>query len=177
MSDAGKISLAGPHWTFALELYAKPQIAPACLTLQDQAGVDVIVLLFSLHLLQRDGIALETPQLASLDLVVRPWREGVVVPLRSIRRRIKQGVAGVATHTAGTLLREIGQAEISSEQIALAMLAALPIGAGHGDKSGDVGSLIERVVQFYSPSWASSLGYGEVRAAIKTIIEGAAANS
>ena len=47
----------------------------------------MIVLIFSLHLLQRDGIALETSQLASLNREIQPWREGVVVPLRSVRRR------------------------------------------------------------------------------------------
>ena len=40
-----KPDLEAECWTFALAIYAKPGVAEACLALQDEAGVDVMMLL------------------------------------------------------------------------------------------------------------------------------------
>ncbi len=37
-----------PLWRFALDLYARAGVAPACLTLQDDAGADVTLVLYLL---------------------------------------------------------------------------------------------------------------------------------
>ncbi|MGB6637399.1 MAG: DUF2390 domain-containing protein, partial [Bradyrhizobium sp.] len=36
--------LEADSWAFALAIYAKPGVAEACLTLQNEAGVDVMLL-------------------------------------------------------------------------------------------------------------------------------------
>ena len=40
-----KPDLEAECWAFALAIYAKPDVAEACLALQDEAGVDVMMLL------------------------------------------------------------------------------------------------------------------------------------
>ncbi len=37
-----------PFWTFSLEFYGLPDVAPACLRCQDEAGADVNLILFVL---------------------------------------------------------------------------------------------------------------------------------
>jgi uncharacterized protein (TIGR02444 family) len=172
--ETGTISLDGPHWTFALEFYAKPDVAPACLTLQDKAGVDVILLLYALFVLQREGIALATPQIAELDGAITGWRKDVVIPLRILRRRIKQGFAPLGKTTADPLLQQVAQAAISSEQVALAVLASRPL-ASSGDEQPEASALIERVIRFYAPSSGSASGGNDpaVTEAARTIADAA----
>src|SRR5688572_14496276 len=78
-------------WRFSLQFYGLPDVAPACLALQDEAGVDVNLLLFLLFLAEQ-GRAVTRDDVARLDRAVAPWRSGVVEPLRAIRRRLKTGI-------------------------------------------------------------------------------------
>ena len=50
MSDAGTSAPVrkSPFWRFSVKFYAVPGVAPACIELQDQAGVDVNMLFFLL---------------------------------------------------------------------------------------------------------------------------------
>jgi uncharacterized protein (TIGR02444 family) len=41
---SARSELEADSWAFALAIYAKPGVAEACLTLQNEAGVDVMIL-------------------------------------------------------------------------------------------------------------------------------------
>ena len=78
-------------WRFSLRFYALPEIAPACLALQDEANVDVNLLLLLLFLADQ-GRAVARDDVARLDAAIAPWRGDVVEPLRALRRRLKTGI-------------------------------------------------------------------------------------
>ena len=85
-----------PFWRFSLRFYRSPDVADACIALQDGCGADVNVLLFILWLAgerRQIGIA----EARRINLTAMPWRDGVVVPLRALRRRLKDGVPPIGS--------------------------------------------------------------------------------
>lgn len=116
------LPIEGSHWSFALKLYATAGVSEACLMLQDRMGVDVNVLLFALFAAMKRGVALDGADLQAIDDEVASWRSDIVLPLRSVRRRLKSGpdTSDVATEA---LRAQIKKSEIAAEQIEQAMLA------------------------------------------------------
>lgn len=115
-----KLDLDGPLWRFALEFYALPGVAEACLTLQDEAGVDVIQLLAAAYadLILRRSLSAE--DVSELNRQTRQWRAATVLPLREVRRVLKPPRDGFPEERQ--LLREkVKAAELLAEQIQLAM--------------------------------------------------------
>ena len=119
---------ASALWRFSLRFYALPGVAPACIELQDNAGVDVNLLLYLLFVaghgrtLDRDGVA-------RADAQVSAWRDGVVRPLRALRRGMKPGIESTDAAAAERLRGEIKRAELEAERIeqdALERLAGGP---------------------------------------------------
>ena len=127
--------LTGPHWRFALDTYLRPGVSGHCLHLQDTYGVDVNVLLMSLHAaveLCRDP---SVADIAALDAGTADHRENVVKPLRRARRQLKEAGLG----DPGEKLRsDIKKAEVRSEQLQQGLLvrglAALPEGTPDPEK-------------------------------------------
>ena len=74
-----------PFWDYSLAHYQKAQVADACLTLQDDCGLDVNVLLYGAWLASM-GQRLQVAHLDALEREIVEWRERVVLPLRSLRR-------------------------------------------------------------------------------------------
>ncbi len=103
-------------WRFSLALYALPDVAPACLVLQDEAGVDVNLLLFLLFLAtSRRQAAPE--DVARLDQTVRAWREEVVKSLRALRRGLKTGIGDVPPASSENFRAMIKRVELEAERL------------------------------------------------------------
>lgn len=117
------LSLDGPHWSFALKLYAQPGASEACLVLQDRVGVDINVLLFAVYAAVDRGIALTSHDLQDIDDAVGTWRSDIVLALRSVRRRLKTGPEPAPTDVTEALRTQIKKAELGAEQIEQAALA------------------------------------------------------
>ena len=77
-----------PFWLFSLELYGRPEVAKACLALQDRRGLDVNLLLFCCWAGSR-GHRLDRPALEGLIEAVESWQREVVAPLRQALRHLK----------------------------------------------------------------------------------------
>jgi uncharacterized protein (TIGR02444 family) len=123
MGDADS-QAPSPLWRFSLRFYRSPGVADACLTLQDECGADVNVLLCLLWLgadLRQVGSA----EACRLDATLAPWRESVVVPLRSLRRRLKTGVPPVAGNTGEWFRTQIKAIELEAERLEQQSLFAL----------------------------------------------------
>ena len=75
-------------WDFSLKIYAQSGVAEQCLALQDDFGVDVNLLLWSLWLEQR-GQQLSSELLARAETRVADWSQQAVQPLRALRRKLK----------------------------------------------------------------------------------------
>lgn len=117
------LDLTGPHWSFAVDLYGRAGVAPACLRLQDALGVDVNVLLFSVYVVTRRGVALHRRDLEQMDAAIAPWRNDVVLGLRAVRRALKGGPQPTRTPEAEALRSSVKAIELRAEQIQLAALA------------------------------------------------------
>src|SRR6266851_3129980 len=107
-------SQGSPFWQFSLRFYRQPKVADACIALQEDAGVDVNLLLFLLWhaTLKR---ALSVAEVAQLESRIGPWREATVVPLRTVRRALKSPPALVAPATAELFRTKIKAIELEAE--------------------------------------------------------------
>lgn len=103
-------------WDFSLEFYARPRVAPACIDLQDNAGVDVNVLLYLLFL-ARLGRQVDHRDVARIDAVALSWRNRVVTPLRTLRRDLKNGLAPADAAATAALLTDVKRVELEAERI------------------------------------------------------------
>ena len=68
---------AEAFWAFSLDFYARADVAPACIALQDKCGADVDVVLFTLWCASR-GRRLQLSELAVIDAAIAWWRSEVV---------------------------------------------------------------------------------------------------
>ncbi|MDN3552416.1 TIGR02444 family protein [Halomonas almeriensis] len=115
LSAALRAQLAlDPLWDFALGLYAGHGVEAACLTLQDDAGLEVTELLWRCWLYRH---ALHA---GAVPAALRDWQGTIITPLRRIRRDLK---AEARTRpSVSTLRQRIKQAEQDAEQECLQRL-------------------------------------------------------
>jgi uncharacterized protein (TIGR02444 family) len=110
-----------PFWRFSLRFYARSKVSAACLALQDEAGVDVNLLLFLLFLAEHQQ-GVQAGDIARLDAGVSAWREEVVKRLRDLRRALKPGIADIPGTVSETFRGQIKRLELESERIEQAAL-------------------------------------------------------
>lgn len=135
MSDAGATSQGSPFWRFSLQFYRLPKVADACIALQEEAGVDVNLLLFLLwH--SRERRRLTAAEVAALESRIAPWRDVTVIPLRSVRRALRSPPALVEAATAEAFRNRIKAVELEAERLQQeAMYALAPLGAQAADQA------------------------------------------
>jgi len=120
MSDP---DVTGAHWNFALDVYGAPNVADACLKLQDRHGVDVNVLLVALWAAGTRKVHIDAKRIAEMDRAVKGLREIAIQPVRQVRRWMKEAKElGPLREPA---LKEVQQAELALEQLEQALLADL----------------------------------------------------
>ncbi len=116
MPTAAAGALASAFWQFSLAFYARPGVAAACIELQDNASADVNVMFYMLFLAtQRRQIG--HVDAAHIDASIKAWREIAVVPLRTLRRRLKTGVEPIAGADTEALRSAVKRIELEAERI------------------------------------------------------------
>jgi uncharacterized protein (TIGR02444 family) len=115
-ADTTMQSQGSPFWRFSLRFYREPGVAEACIALQEEAGVDVNLLMYLLWHATRLR-AFSADEVASLESKIGPWREATVVPLRSVRRALKTPPALVPAATAGAFRNRIKAVELEAERL------------------------------------------------------------
>jgi uncharacterized protein (TIGR02444 family) len=113
-----------PFWRFSLRLYRRPGVADACIALQDGCGVDVNVLLFFLWLAAARR-CVPSAVAKAVCAKATPWRDDVVAPLRTLRRRLKDGSSLVERGAAELFRTRIKAVELESERLQQEALFAL----------------------------------------------------
>jgi uncharacterized protein (TIGR02444 family) len=111
-------------WTWALEAYARPGAAPACLDLQDAHGQCVPYLLWAAWA-AREGRSLDQPTLEAGAALSARWEAAAVGPLRAARRAMKPEVPGVSDASREALRAEVKALELRAEQLLIETLEAL----------------------------------------------------
>ena len=108
-------------WRFSLRFYAREGVAPLCLALQDQHGIDVNLLFLLLFLAYRER-RLTPAEVQKIDHAVAAWRALAVQPLRALRRDLKNGVAGMDASATEALRSDIKRCELQAERLQQEML-------------------------------------------------------
>lgn len=125
------LDLDSPFWRFALRVYAQPGVAPLCLTLQDENGIDVNLLLFACWC-GSTGRKLRAQDVEIAAAATSEWTEGVVRNLRAARRHWK--AIGPDEPSARAGRETLKSVELLSERIVCAMLFGI---AGRLGSVGD----------------------------------------
>ena len=106
--------------SFALRVYAKPNVQPLCLYLQDECNCDVVVVLWCLWLEQENRFATEE-QLSTAILMVEELSEPLVKVLRNARRQLPD-MRVFSENERGSVKQAILSAEIACEKAILKTL-------------------------------------------------------
>jgi uncharacterized protein (TIGR02444 family) len=109
--------LEADSWAFALDIYARPGVADACLNLQNEAGVDVMMFLMVAYAAVRHRIFLTPSEIRELDEACRLWREQIVQPLRTIRSGLKSGPLPAPNSETEQFRSTIKAAELAAERL------------------------------------------------------------
>lgn len=105
---------------FSFTVYTAPGVEEECLSLQDGHSVDVNVLLFCAYAAVVAQVTLTAQDLAEIDEEVVALREGVIAPLRTCRRALKQGIARLypeAVFEAQQLRERVKELELAAEYL------------------------------------------------------------
>ena len=156
-------------WSFALRLYAEPDVAGACLRLQSVAGVDVMMLLAALFAASQKKIPLSFDDVKMLDASVRPWREQVVHPLRVLRTALKSGPKPAPNSETEKLRSRIKTDELHAEKIENELLGdwlSRRPRASAALTQSQVGDILASVVRCFSASSSA----GDVSAEMEAIL-------
>jgi uncharacterized protein (TIGR02444 family) len=120
-----------PFWRFSLRLYRAPGVGDSCIALQEEAGVDVNLLLFLLWQAE-ERRALTAADVKALDETIGGWRDTAVIPLRSVRRALKSSPGLVDPNTAEAFRTRIKAVELEAERLQqeamYALAATMPAG-------------------------------------------------
>jgi uncharacterized protein (TIGR02444 family) len=108
-------------WDWALEVYARPNAAAACLHLQDAHGQNVPYLLWAAWTAAEGRSA----DLAVAAALVRRWDAEVGSPLRGVRRALKPAQPPVDDDARVTLREAVKAVELHGERVLMETLEAI----------------------------------------------------
>ena len=144
-------------WSFSLQFYQRPEVAKACLELQDRDGADVNLILFALWAASR-GHRLDASAIAGAEHTVRQWRETVTQQLRAARRAMKARHDAFDVAAVEALRQQVLAAELEAERLQQnAMAIRLNDDAGHASQSAARQNLSEYEVVLGRPIGSASV--------------------
>ena len=113
-----------PFWDYSLALYGRPRVEACCLRLQDRLGVDVNLLLLCCWLAARGHDAIGEDTVGEILARTAPWRDQVVLPLRTLRTRLKEPHEKAPAGLTVALRESVLAAELDAEHIAQLIMSA-----------------------------------------------------
>lgn len=121
-------------WAFSLELFSRPGVEAACLTLQDDFGANVNIVLWSCWLPLAGYLPPGPEEISQAVGAVAGWQRDVVVPIRQVRRNLKRDFSAHAEESLVSLRKRLQGAELQAERLeqALILRAAAPRVASSG---------------------------------------------
>jgi uncharacterized protein (TIGR02444 family) len=126
--NPARSEIEADSWAFALTIYARPGVADACLALQNEAGVDVMLLLMATFAAVKRRVLLTPDEIKAMDEACRPWREQVVWRLRAIRSELKTGPRPAPSSKTEPFRSKIKALELEAERLENQLLAeCLPL--------------------------------------------------
>ena len=118
---------ASPIWDFVLGYYRQQGVSEAAITLQDSAGIDVNMILFLMWLsAQKRTLGVAEAKTVSEKSI--GWQHDVVVPVRGVRRLLKENAPLVEQEAALAFRKKVQALELEGEQLQLNAMAKLSEG-------------------------------------------------
>src|SRR5216683_3404724 len=124
MSSETNSSASSPFWRFSLGFYRMDGVPEACLALQDRGGADVNIVLFLLWTAAQ-GRCLSNDAVRVLTNKVRTWQTGVIAPIRSLRRMLKDDPPLLDKGAAEVFRTKIKALELEAEGLQQEAMFAL----------------------------------------------------
>jgi uncharacterized protein (TIGR02444 family) len=118
------MSAAKPIWDFVLNFYGRKGVSEALIGLQDTQGIDVNMLLFLMWLAAHKQ-SLAVDDVKRVSDASHPWQRSVVVPVRAVRRLLKDNAPLVAPDAAAAFRKKVQAVELEGEQLQLNAMAAM----------------------------------------------------
>ncbi len=115
-------------WDFSIRIYARPEVAQACLELQERHGLDVNVVLFCLWLGASGRGPLVGPELDQVLSAVADWHGRAVRHLRALRKWLKGDLGAVPRELGDRFRKAVAGLEIDAEHIEQLVLAGVLAG-------------------------------------------------
>lgn len=166
-------------WAFALAVYARPGVAEACLTLQNEAGVDVMLLLTTIFAAAKHRVLLTPDEIRAQDEACRLWREQIVWPLRTIRSRLKTGPQPAPNGATEQFRSQVKALELAAEKLENQLLVeCLPLRPPEREtvSAEQLRAVLEDVVWLFAERGGSA-PKASLPASIDTIVEAAIQNA
>ncbi|WP_374598958.1 TIGR02444 family protein [Brevundimonas sp.] len=137
-------------WPWVLTAYARPGVAETCLELQDSAGQNVPLLLWTAWTAATGRALDEDTRDAACD-TARVWEETVIAPLRAVRRALKIKAVDMDDDDREAVRSQVKAAELDAERRLLLALEALsPSPSGPARPAIDALVAVARI-------WSSSI--------------------
>jgi uncharacterized protein (TIGR02444 family) len=168
-------NLEADCWAFALAIYARPGVAEACLTLQNEAGVDVMLLLTTTFAAVKHRVLLTPDEIRALDEACRPWREQIVWPLRTIRSGLKTGPKPAPSGATEPFRSHVKALELAAEKLENKLLVeGLPLRSPEKQivRPEQLRTVLENVVSFFAEKQGTATK-ANLPSSIDTIVEAA----
>ena len=108
-------------WQWALEVYARPSVAAACLSLQDGHGQNVPYLLWTAWRAHEGRPA----DVAVAFQLVKRWDAEICAPLRTVRRAIKPAWPEIDDGAREDFRNAVKDVELAGEKVLMESLEAL----------------------------------------------------
>jgi uncharacterized protein (TIGR02444 family) len=155
-------------WSFAVTIYQRDAVAPACLDLQEQCQIDVPLMLCAVFACLQ-GKAISDEDLTQLRNLASPWQSDIVQSLRRIRTQLKAGPSPAPNAVTEDLRNKVKAAELAAEKIQLEMmqvwvsqLAAIERGDGMPELPAII-NIITRIAATSSKAVITQAQYDHIR--------------
>jgi uncharacterized protein (TIGR02444 family) len=137
-------------WSYSLDVYSRSGVAPACLALQDDLGIDVNVLLYCCWHGQTRGLIGERDFTALLEFTNR-WSSALVKPLRSARSWLRDDghdLDGIPREDCEALRQRIKEAELESERLQQLAMQRLSIASTKPAQSESTQAALQNIATY-----------------------------
>lgn len=124
-------------WRCSLELYAKPGVKRACLSLQDKLGIDVNVLFFCVWWPASGKLRLDDSDFEDVLTAAAEWHRQVVLGLRTVRRTLSAESAGTDRPDSSALRKQMLAVELEAEHMEQTIIARVAMDRLSSYASGD----------------------------------------
>jgi uncharacterized protein (TIGR02444 family) len=159
-------SQGSPFWHFSLGFYRRPEVAAACIRLQDEAGVDVNLLFFLLwnaSLRRR----LSAADVEAADRAVADWRRTIVIPLRELRRMLKSAPTMIEPGASELFRTKIKGLELEAERLQQEALYDL----ARSSPLGDAAASAEEAARANVAGYQTVVGQRFPQAAVDVLLD------